>query len=54
MSALGDCLLQAIAESLGMNRYFFRQSVCKEHLGLLRLFHYPPDDKADPELWAVG
>ncbi len=46
--------MEAIAESLELDRSFFRKSICKEHLGLLRIFHYPYDANADPELWAVG
>ena len=54
MDRLGDTLLQALAESLGLDRYYFRENMCKDHLGLMRIFHYPRDDKQDPEIWSVG
>ena len=54
MIELGYHVLSAIAESLGLEKDYFRNTICKDHLGVFRLFHYPIDDKADPELWAVG
>jgi isopenicillin N synthase-like dioxygenase len=43
MQKLGHFILEAIAESLGLPRDHFRKTICKEHLGLLRLFHYPAE-----------
>lgn len=54
MERLGNFVLEAIADSLGLYRSHFRTSICKQHLGLLRLFHYPAEEKPDPSLWAVG
>jgi isopenicillin N synthase-like dioxygenase len=47
-------VLAAIAESLGLDRSHFRSTICRQHLGLLRLFHYPAEENPDPSLWAVG
>lgn len=54
MTELGYHVLSAIAESLGLEKNYFRNTICKDHLGVFRLFHYPIDDKEDPEIWAVG
>ena len=54
MDRLGGLLMEAIAESLELERSYFKETICREHLGLLRIFHYPYDANADPELWAVG
>jgi isopenicillin N synthase-like dioxygenase len=54
MDRLGGILIQAIAESLNLPRLEFSNTTCKEHLGLLRIFHYPIDNNDKPELWAVG
>ena len=44
MSVLGDALMQAIAESLNLDRFFFRNTICKEHTGILSLLHYPKNN----------
>lgn len=54
MEQLGYHILAAIAESLGLDADHFRKTICKEHLGLLRIFHYPAEKEHDPSLWAVG
>lgn len=54
MTELGHYVLSAIAESLGLHKDYFKTTICKNHLGLLRIFHYPVDNNADPSLWAVG
>jgi len=54
MDRLGGILMSAIAESLFLEKDYFRNTICKEHLGLLRIFHYPIDNNDKPELWAVG
>ena len=54
MDRLGGVLMSAIAESLYLERDYFRKGICQEHLGLLRIFHYPVDTYHNPELWAVG
>jgi isopenicillin N synthase-like dioxygenase len=54
MEKLGNHVLAAIAESLGLDRSHFRSTICRQHLGLLRLFHYPAEENPDPSLWAVG
>lgn len=46
--------MQAIAESLHLDREYFENTICKQHTGLLRIFHYPIDKNDRPELWAVG
>jgi isopenicillin N synthase-like dioxygenase len=54
MDRLGGVLIEAIAESLNLPRHHFTSTICKEHLGLLRIFHYPIDINDRPELWGVG
>lgn len=46
--------MQAIAESLELDRSFFAKSICKEHLGLLRIFYYPFEPDVLEDLWGVG
>ena len=48
MDRLGAILMEAISESLGLERNYFKNTLTKEHLGLLRIFHYPYNPKADP------
>jgi isopenicillin N synthase-like dioxygenase len=31
----------AIADSLGLDRRFFIDGICKDHLGTLGMMHYP-------------
>ena len=46
--------MEALSESLYLERSFFNSTIAKDHMGLLRIFHYPYDPNANPELWAVG
>jgi isopenicillin N synthase-like dioxygenase len=39
--------------SLHLDKNYFRNDICKEPLGLFRIFHYPKDDKGQ-DLWGVG
>ena len=41
MDRLGDLLMQAVAESLFLERSYLLQTTFKEHLASLRIFHYP-------------
>lgn len=54
MSKIGNALMEVIAESLHLDRYFFRDGICSDHTGLLRLFHYPVINNNDPNILGVG
>jgi isopenicillin N synthase-like dioxygenase len=54
MARLGSLILQAIADSLGLPQNHFAETICENHLGLLRLFHYPAEENPEPNLWGVG
>lgn len=46
--------MEVIAESLHLDRSFFASSITKEHVGLMRIFHYPYDPNVENEIWSVG
>lgn len=37
-----------------MDRNFFKQNFCDDHLGTLGLMHYPPLQVKDKSIWGVG
>ena len=41
MNRLGALLMEAFAESLGLKRTIFSESICKDHFALMVLLHYP-------------
>jgi isopenicillin N synthase-like dioxygenase len=41
MDRLGALLMEAFAESLGLKRTFFADSLCRDHYALMVLIHYP-------------
>ena len=41
MNRLGAMLMEAFAESLGLKKSFFSDSLCKDHYALMLLIHYP-------------
>lgn len=53
MFRLGGVIMEAIAMSLQLPKDYFRKDICKEPLGLFRIFNYPKDDKPN-DLWGVG
>ena len=46
MNRLGALLMEAFAESLGLKKSFFADSLCKDHYGLMLLLHYPESDRS--------
>lgn len=52
MERLGGVVSEVIAESLGLDRNFFRNGMCKDHIGTLSLLHYPPIKYAEDD-WGV-
>lgn len=37
-----------------LDKDFFQQTICKNHLDALRIFHYPHDEKVSKDIWGVG
>ena len=46
--------MEGIAESLFLDRDYFGKTICKDHLGLLRIFHYPYYEHVEVGHWGVG
>lgn len=53
MEKLGAIVSMVIADSLGLERNFFTDGMCKDHMGTLGLFHYPPTKYAQDE-WGMS
>lgn len=51
---MGSLLSMALADSLGLERRFFVDGMCKDHLGTLGIMHYPPQAIITDTDWGVG
>ena len=53
LTALGQCVLGAVALGLGLSRDWFHTKLTEDPVVLFRIFHYPPSTPS-PDDWGVG
>lgn len=46
--------MQAISESLGLDKNYFKENICKESGGYLLPMHYPCDVHNNPEPFSLA
>ena len=44
----------ALADSLALDRRFFADGMCRDHLGTLGIMHYPAQAEISEDQWGVG
>ncbi len=54
MSLLSQRIMRGLALSLDLNSNYFLEHFTKDPLQLFRIFHYPPSNTVDNEIWGVG
>lgn len=54
VNRIGDTILEAIAESLLLDKNYFKETLCKETGGYLSMMKYPCDVHQNPELESVS
>ena len=54
MERVGGLLSMALADSLALDRRFFVDGMCRDHLGTLGIMHYPAQAEISEDQWGVG
>ena len=54
MQRLGYLLMEAFADSLGLKRTYFAETLCKDYSNLMLILHYPAVPKESETVQPLG